>query len=398
MGTFKPPRAEQEPPLPGFRLIYRTYRIAVRVLGYTPPFLATCMAVSILCSPLRPINSDMHVLLLTFLVGTGLLGLLARFGEPSPREICTILALYFYMTILFIGLGLYTDQFRPPQRPVTPVKSDIALEIVVRGGAVVLLGLAVAVIQFLGGFVLKKIIPVKVSLPEVVFHLLESRYELTFVILNGLYIIFALGLAVPWYWGLQTYTSHRLTNLGVPVFERGPDVAGLLMASFYSSLVMAALLLDGALRFLAGKRLQECELYARVRFGRQTGVDARAAMALILLGCSILGFGLSAIEVDSYVGFAERGMILNPTWGFGERRYRYDELKAIWQVSHRKVRNGQIVERPRFVLEFADGFIWTTRDDPGYLDQEHIEERALIRFVSARSKLPVGQTKFYPPE
>jgi hypothetical protein len=339
----------------------------------------------------------MMILLVMLFVGMGTLRLLAAFGEPSRYEEITIVALVNYWTLLLLGLGFYGDQFHSRQTPVTPVKSDYAGAIIIRIVAAVLSSAAIALIQPLGSFVLKRIMPAKVSMPELVFRRLEATYERAYLMCNAVYAIVVVGSTALWFWGLQICTSYRLRSLGNLVFERGPDKLALLMASLFSGLVLAIFLISGAFHLWPGKWYEEFNLYCNARFEKEYSYDAKAMSILMMLWFSVLGMGMSAIQVDRYVRISERGIVINPTWSFGEQRYRFDEVKAILQVSHYKARIGRVVESPRLVLEFSDGFVWSTQDHPGHWEGVRAEEQALARFVSRRSEIPIRQVRLYPP-
>jgi hypothetical protein len=229
------------------------------------------------------------------------------------------------------------------------------------------------------------------------FEHYQAKYRRADLVFNVSYVVVAVGLAVLWYYGMYAVITYRLGNLGVLVSERRPERADLVIASFFSSLVVAMVPVDVVIRLWADRNLREYESYRRERLARRQGLNTTKLLRLILFAFAIAGFGLSALEVDSYFGLTNQAIVINPTWGFGERRHRYDEVKVIWHVSHFKARSGKLVTRTRFLVEFSDGSIWTSEDDPGYRETEREEAEAVIKFISLRSALRIRQTRCYPP-
>jgi hypothetical protein len=70
-----------------------------------------------------------------------------------------------------------------------------------------------------------------------------------------------------------------------------------------------------------------------------------------------------ALRIDSYTAFTQDAMILNSMWSLGREEIRpYQNIRGIYAVDGFHARF-EDVHKPRHVLVFKDGTVWTTGDD-----------------------------------
>ncbi len=79
----------------------------------------------------------------------------------------------------------------------------------------------------------------------------------------------------------------------------------------------------------------------------------------LVLGAS--GIVLASVALNYHASFGKDAIRIRPLLGFEETRYPYNAVRTVKYVTH--MRWGQkLVRWPRFVITFADGSRWSSRD------------------------------------
>ncbi len=107
-----------------------------------------------------------------------------------------------------------------------------------------------------------------------------------------------------------------------------------------------------------------------------------------LLVLSLLAFILA---LDWYTVFDQDKIIVNDYFSTESRTYSYSDIKKINEHDKRIAPNGNIADRPCFVITFLDDEIWDSSES-GYSDHE--ENRALIEFVIAKSNKELEYSEY----
>ena len=69
-----------------------------------------------------------------------------------------------------------------------------------------------------------------------------------------------------------------------------------------------------------------------------------------------------ALGSNWYLCLREDGIAWHAFWSVGEKRYAYSEVSKLVETTHLHAPNGNIVERKRFQVIFADGLVWCNED------------------------------------
>ena len=206
---------------------------------------------------------------------------------------------------------------------------------------------------------------------------LKARYRKWEVLSGIAYLPFAALLALPWFLGLRLVADRiRPASPGLIA----PDPSFWALPAMFLGMVTAAAPLTSLLRLLLGRRYAEYEEYGR----RKWGVEGTAAFLLIvsvvIVGCAVaVAFGLM-----TYTRFDTDGIVIQHCCSFRESRYAYAAVTAIKSVSHVRARNSNIVSKPHYVIEFADGRVWSTAMLRGLRDPRP-SDRTLIDLAAMRS-------------
>lgn len=111
---------------------------------------------------------------------------------------------------------------------------------------------------------------------------------------------------------------------------------------------------------------------------RLKGLQALLAMAGVIA---------AALALNYHASVGEEAFRIRPLLGFTEQVHRYDQVRSVRFVTHTR-KGGALVHLPRFVVEFADGGRWTSRDGlppylPPFFDMEAME------LLAKRSNRPI---------
>jgi hypothetical protein len=98
--------------------------------------------------------------------------------------------------------------------------------------------------------------------------------------------------------------------------------------------------------------------------------------------CAVVG-GTTAEDRD--IDLPDRIVIQTVWQPSGPRTYQFDQVAEVFEVDCFKAPNGSIVDRPHFVIRFADGEEWSTRDFGNGRDPDPPHDRLAVGFVAIRA-------------
>jgi hypothetical protein len=88
---------------------------------------------------------------------------------------------------------------------------------------------------------------------------------------------------------------------------------------------------------------------------------------------------------------------VNRFFGFGEQRYKYEQIGELRRIRSFKAPNGNIVRRVHHEVEFSDGSIWSTRQNPFELSTE-LEKEIMEFIIKADSSLEINSIDPFPEQ
>ena len=91
------------------------------------------------------------------------------------------------------------------------------------------------------------------------------------------------------------------------------------------------------------------------------------------IGAIWLGIGISLFSSNTFTLFGDSGIKYSGFWDLGSNTYSYSEIEKIIWYDAFEAPNGNKVDREHFVIKFADGKSWNSRNQ-GYDEVERNEE------------------------
>jgi hypothetical protein len=107
-------------------------------------------------------------------------------------------------------------------------------------------------------------------------------------------------------------------------------------------------------------------------------------LAIIIALCLIAFF-------DWYSAFGKEEIKINGAFSLGAKKYGYSDIIKIKDVERLYAPNGNIVNDPHYVIEFADGKKWNSRDD-GFENYE--QNKRIIDLVRSKTSLEPIKLEF----
>jgi hypothetical protein len=174
-----------------------------------------------------------------------------------------------------------------------------------------------------------------------------------------------------------------------------PDEYFFALPALFIGILVGAIPTDLLYRLLLKERYAEYTLYGNLK----TGFDGWRVVKFLALAIIIPSALLACLAMDCYARFTDDRMITNRFWGIGESARAYQQITRIRQVQSFKAPNGNIIERPFYVLHFNDGSIWSTKNqfyrfaEDSDLDQQQ-REAELIIFIAGKIRKEVEVQEF----
>jgi hypothetical protein len=168
------------------------------------------------------------------------------------------------------------------------------------------------------------------------------------------------------------------------LFSWNQEFVGYLAAGLPLGLGGSALIVERLERPILGAQFEAFRRYQRTRFDFPAKLAVGLAVFLVALAV-----GVGVLLADRYVHVCRDELVVNPFWGIGERRYRYDQVRAV--AMHPCVRGAddKLRENIGYEVIFDDG----QRVSLGGTEKTKLENRANARqaaeFISRRTGLPI---------
>jgi hypothetical protein len=194
--------------------------------------------------------------------------------------------------------------------------------------------------------------------------------------------------------GLVWVLHHSIPQGEGSRFLMLPDEYFFALPALFIGILVGAAPTDLLYRLLLKERYAEYTLYGNLK----TGFDSWRVIKFLALTIIIPSALLTCLAMDCYAGFTDDRMITNRFWGIGENVRAYQQITRIRQVQSFKAPNGNIIERPFYVLHFNDGSTWSTKNqlyrfaEDSDLNQQ--KEAELIIFIAGKIGKEVEVQKF----
>jgi hypothetical protein len=124
-----------------------------------------------------------------------------------------------------------------------------------------------------------------------------------------------------------------------------------------------------------------------IAIGARHGIDNRRAGFWLTLSVVLSAGGVTLVLMDWYTRFEEDRICINRFWSFGEKVFRYDQVRLLVEYTHSVAPNGNVVQRPRQAVIFQDGTRWD-RDD------QVTDPQPLLAFLSRKTGKRILRAQF----
>jgi hypothetical protein len=208
-----------------------------------------------------------------------------------------------------------------------------------------------------------------------------SRWEI-----GGTAAGFGAGVASVFAWfKLLGALAPRLTP--IPADTRflipADDAFWMLPAIFLGIATAGAVMVAGTRAILGAERYEEFDAYGQRKVGfHSIAVLKWFSAIIVIVACLVIRAG-----VNHAVTVGDGGLTTPRRFGQGSAFHAFSSVKGIRAEEFFQAPSGELVRRPHYIVAFADGTDWTTRDGRAPRPEA---DAAVIRFVSQRSGKPVA--------
>jgi hypothetical protein len=217
---------------------------------------------------------------------------------------------------------------------------------------------------------------------------LKAKYRWTDLLANLLVLpmwAVAAGALTAVFWELAWWYYRSLPKT---VFLLKPPAEFLLaLGAVFIAFYAAPLVTLYVIRWWMGTRWPEYYAYACQR----ANLDAAKVLWLLFLVVTpptLLGL---ALLTNGFTAFTEQAILHKPFWSLSCREHPYTEVRGVYAIDAYHARFEDVVN-PQHAIRFADGTMWTTRDN---LRQPTPEvDDPVIRYVAERARCPVQKVRF----
>ena len=249
---------------------------------------------------------------------------------------------------------------------------------------------AVALLMPLMMVILRKLAPLPEKRADVPETDSGSQYVGWYILYNLIFLLFAASLSVLWTWMFTQFSQWRYSFESPAAFTDYPSfglwlVPGLLLG-LGTSIVPVLLLF----RLILGKRYAEFMRYA----DRAMRYDQRKLLPAALILVAVLVFPIILFGLNAYTRFAEDQIVVNRLFSLNESQYSYDDIEQLAHFAKFKAPNGNIVDKPYFMITFENGDTWSTRNRLSIHSPE--SDAHLFDFLSRKTGLPIEDLQLAP--
>lgn len=159
-----------------------------------------------------------------------------------------------------------------------------------------------------------------------------------------------------------------------------------MIPAIFLGLAIGGLVTDLLYRFMLGaERYAEFNLYGQLKAGFDTRRVRNFLFAILIIPSSLVTY----LAMDCYAKFTDDKMIINAFWGVGESTHAYSDITRIDSIARSKAPNGDIVERPHYLIHFNDGYVWSSKNILYRIDEDprvnSEKEKEVIQFLANKS-------------
>lgn len=117
-----------------------------------------------------------------------------------------------------------------------------------------------------------------------------------------------------------------------------------------------------------------------------------AGKIFLLIGSTITIFFLSVIILGAncYTLIQKDEIKIDRFYSISTKNYSYNDIEAIYKVKKYRAPNGNILEKPYYMVKFSDGYIWTPRDYVVEWEPQD-KEAEIFNYISTTSKKEIQE-------
>ena len=199
------------------------------------------------------------------------------------------------------------------------------------------------------------------------------------------FFVFGPALTWMWYHALRELAGLAIGSSPDAVFVLAPTGRYWVVPSIFLGIVSAVVPMTLLYQALLGERFPTYERAAAER----VGFDGRRALKgmSVLFGAATVVF--FACAVNSTTRFTKDDVKVGNAFSFEARSQPYERVTAVLHRATFEAPSGKIVRRPHYVVQFADGTEWSTRQ--GLREPEPQLDAQVARFVAERAKLTIRE-------
>lgn len=152
------------------------------------------------------------------------------------------------------------------------------------------------------------------------------------------------------------------------------------IVALFAGIIGSAIPMYLILRFLLGDKYTEYQKYYSMKSSGNTQKSGYIFMGVFIFLCLIASY----LMLDYYTAAYQDKLVINQFWGIGEKQYLYSDIISI--RSSKQLKKAEW-SHPIYVIEFADGYKWSTRWDTNDRDPKQID--GFVEYVARQSRIEI---------
>jgi hypothetical protein len=204
---------------------------------------------------------------------------------------------------------------------------------------------------------------------------------------QGLFILITIVTGFLLFKVLQWLLDFRLSFVADQVIMVKPDANMCIVIALFSAMLLGTLI-----SFMLGKRQlkeawPEYLAYLNLKYKFNAIKVIKYTIGFIAVMVTLLIMSL----FDNYSAFGQQQIQINPPLSLGQRSYKYSDIVRIKDVERLYAPNGNVVDDPHYIIEFADGRNWNSRDN-GF--ENHDQNKGIIELIRSKTGLEPIKMEF----
>lgn len=185
---------------------------------------------------------------------------------------------------------------------------------------------------------------------------------------------------------LHNWNAARFEPAEVHVHDTG---LAMFLPAFFLGILVTGGFLTLAMRLLLGQRFDEYVRYDNLRFGADSRRATRPIAITVLVICLVLFLAI----VNYHVVFYQDKVRFQSWFGLSNSTLPYTDIVDLRRFDKVQAPNGNIINRRRYDVEFANGRVWSTDWTMGQFDDA--DKARLFDYLAKRSGKPVRRLPIF---